>query len=141
MSNIKTVLAFDYGLRNIGLAQGNRLSNTSQELKPLKAKDGTPNWDEIKKILEEWQPDLVVVGLPLNMDDSESELSKRARKFANRLHGRFGVAIEMMDERLSSFEAKEEASERGQLGNYSKQPIDSIAARLILESWLASQPI
>lgn len=140
MSNIKTVLAFDYGLRNIGLAQGNRLSNTAQELKPLKAKDGIPNWDEIKKILEEWQPDLVVVGLPLNMDDSESELSKRARKFANRLHGRFGVAIEMMDERLSSFEAKEEASERGQLGNYSKQPIDSIAARLILESWLASQP-
>lgn len=140
MSKIKTVLAFDYGLRNIGLAQGNKLSNTAQELKPLKAKDGTPNWDEIKKVLDEWQPDLVVVGLPLNMDDSESELSKRARKFANRIHGRFGVAIEMMDERLSSFEAKEEASERGQLGNYSKQPIDSIAARLILESWLASQP-
>lgn len=140
MSKIKTVLAFDYGLRNIGLAQGNKFSNTAQELKPLKAKDGTPNWDEIKKALDEWQPDLVVVGLPLNMDDSESELSKRARKFANRIHGRFGVAIEMMDERLSSFEAKEEASERGQLGNYSKQPIDSIAARLILESWLASQP-
>ncbi len=140
MSKFKTVLAFDYGLRNIGLAQGNKLSNTAQELKPLKAKDGTPNWDEIKTVLDEWQPDLVVVGLPLNMDDSESELSKRARKFANRVHGRFGVAIEMMDERLSSFEAKAEASERGQLGNYSKQPIDSIAARLILESWLASQP-
>ncbi|GAA6151693.1 Holliday junction resolvase RuvX [Pseudoteredinibacter isoporae] len=140
MSNSKTVLAFDYGLRNIGLAQGNQFSRTAQELKPLKAKDGTPNWDDIKRLLDEWQPDVVVVGLPLNMDDSESDLSKRARKFANRLHGRFGVAIEMMDERLSSFEAKEEASERGQFGNYSKQPIDSIAARLILESWLANQP-
>lgn len=139
MNNTKTLLAFDYGLRNIGLAQGNTLSRTTQELKPLKAKDGTPNWEEIKKILDEWQPELVIVGLPLNMDGTESELSTRARKFANRLHGRFGVAIELMDERLSSFEAKEEASERGQYSNYSKQPIDSIAARLILESWLASQ--
>ncbi|WP_299775846.1 Holliday junction resolvase RuvX [uncultured Pseudoteredinibacter sp.] len=139
MSTIKTVLTFDYGLRNIGLAQGNLLSRTAQELKPLKAKDGTPNWDEISKLLKEWQPDLIVVGLPLNMDDSESELSARARKFGNRIHGRFGIKVEMMDERLSSFEAKEEASERGQYGNYSKQPIDSIAARLILESWLAKQ--
>ena len=76
------------------------MSQTTQELKALKAKDGTPNWEEIKKILDEWQPELVIVGLPLNMDGSESELCARARKFANRLHGRFGVAIELMDERF-----------------------------------------
>ena len=85
--------------------------------------------------MKEWQPDLVLVGLPLNMDDSESELSARARKFANRLHGRFGVKVEMVDERLSSFEAKSEVMERGGSRDYKNNPVDSIAARLILESW------
>ncbi|MCV6614630.1 MAG: Holliday junction resolvase RuvX [Cellvibrionaceae bacterium] len=132
----QTLLAFDYGLKNIGLAQGNSLTATCQELPPLKARDGVPNWDAVEAILTEWQPDLVLVGLPLNMDGSESELSRRARKFGNRLHGRFGVAIEMVDERLSSFEAKQQAAEQGHRGDYSKQPIDSIAARIILESWL-----
>lgn len=133
-----TYIAFDYGLKNIGVAQGNDITNTAQELPQMKARDGIPNWDEIEKLLQEWKPNKVIVGLPLNMDGSPSELSARANKFANRLNGRFGVTIEMMDERLSSFEAKAEASERGHKGNYGKQPIDSIAARLILESWLNS---
>lgn len=131
-----TYIAFDYGLKNIGVAQGNDISKTAQELPQMKARDGIPNWDEIEKLLQEWKPSKVIVGLPLNMDDSPSELSGRAKKFANRLNGRFQVAIEMMDERLSSYEAKAEAAERGHKGNYGKQPIDSIAARLILESWL-----
>ena len=92
--------------------------------------------NQIEKILSEWKPDLVLVGLPLNMDDSESELSTRARKFANRLHGRFGVRVEMVDERLTSFEAKGEVMSRGGSRDYKHNPVDSIAARLILESWL-----
>ncbi|GAB3113010.1 Holliday junction resolvase RuvX [Aestuariicella hydrocarbonica] len=131
----QSLLAFDYGTQNIGVASGQSLTQSCSELPALKARDGIPNWDDVGKLLQEWQPDLVLVGLPLNMDDSESELSTRARKFGNRLHGRFGVQVQMVDERLSTFAAKEEAAERGHKGNYGQAPIDSIAARLILESW------
>lgn len=136
---IKTLLAFDYGTKNIGVACGQTISGTSSSLAPLKAKDGIPDWSQVEKILGDWQPDLVLVGLPLNMDDSESELSLRARKFANRLHGRFGVKVEMVDERLSSFEAKGEVMSRGGSRDYKHHPVDSIAARLILQTWLEQQ--
>ena len=130
---IKTLLAFDYGTRSIGVANGQTLTGSATPLKELRAKDGTPNWDDIGKILKEWQPDLVLVGLPLNMDDSESEFAARARKFAKRLHGRFGVQVMMMDERLTTAEAKSIAGHRE---SYRDEPVDAIAAQLILESWL-----
>ena len=133
---IKTLLAFDYGTKNIGVATGQTITSSATSLAPLKAKDGVPDWTQIEKIIAEWKPDLVLVGLPLNMDDSESELSARARKFANRLNGRFGVKIEMVDERLTSFEAKGEVMRRGASRDYKNNPVDSIAARIILESWL-----
>lgn len=133
-----TAIAFDYGLMNIGTAYGQNLTGQGKELPTLKAKDGIPNWSEVEALLHEWRPNVVIVGLPLNMDDSESELSTRARKFARRLQGRFGYEVTLMDERLSTFHAKEEAKDRGHKGDYKNNPIDSIAARLILESWLAS---
>ena len=133
---IKTLLAFDYGTRNIGVATGQTITSSANSLAPLKAKDGVPDWLQIEKLLQEWKPDLVLVGLPLNMDDSESELSVRARKFANRIHGRFGTKIEMVDERLTSFEAKGEVMSRNGSRDYKHNPVDSIAARLILEGWL-----
>lgn len=135
----QTLLAFDFGTQNIGAAYGQTVTSTATELPTLKARDGIPNWDDFAALLKEWKPDKVLVGLPLNMDDTESGLSKRARKFGNRLHGRFGVAVEMVDERLSTFAAKEEAAERGHRGNYAQAPVDSIAARLILESWFTMQ--
>lgn len=131
-----TLLAFDYGTKNIGVAYGQTVTATAREIPAIKARDGVPNWDDIQALLKKWQPDLVLVGLPLNMDDTESELCTRARKFANRLTGRFGVKVELVDERLSTFAAKQEAADRGHRGNYGQAPIDSIAARLILESWL-----
>jgi len=133
-----SLLAFDYGTQNIGVASGQSLTRTASELAALKARDGIPDWNQVEKLLKDYQPDCVLVGLPLNMDDTESELSQRARKFGNRLHGRFGIKVEMVDERLSTFAAKEEAAERGHRGNYAQAPIDSIAARLILESWFTS---
>jgi putative Holliday junction resolvase len=133
---IKTLLAFDYGTRNIGVASGQTITRSATAQAPLKANDGVPDWALLEKLLREWQPELVLVGLPLNMDGSESELSARARKFANRLHGRFGVKIEMVDERLTSFEAKGEVMNRGGSRDYKNNPVDSIAARLILEGWL-----
>lgn len=133
-----SVLAFDYGTKNIGVAKGLTLTNSASELPPLKAKDGIPDWTQIEKLLNEWKPDLVLVGLPLNMDGSESELSTRARKFGNRVHGRFGVKVEFVDERLSSFEAKGEVMARGGSRDYRNNPVDSIAARIVLEGWLTN---
>jgi putative Holliday junction resolvase len=134
-----TALAFDFGLRSIGIAYGQSLTGSAQPLTPIKAKDGIPDWQLTEQIIEVWRPAVVVVGLPLNMDDSESELSRRARKFGNRVNGRFGqlfgFKLEFMDERLTSFAAKQDAKERGHKGNYKKEPIDSFAAQLILEDW------
>jgi putative Holliday junction resolvase len=131
-----TALAFDYGLKNIGVAYGHALTGSGQELTPLKARDGIPNWQQVEQLITEWQPTALVVGMPFNMDATESELCTRAQKFGRRLHGRFGVDVHYMDERLSTFDAKHEARARGHKGNYKNQPVDSIAARLILESWL-----
>lgn len=133
---VKILLAFDYGTKNIGVASAQTITRTATSLPGLKAKDGIPDWNQIEKLLQEYKPDLVLVGLPLNMDASESELSTRARKFANRLHGRFGIKIEMVDERLSSFAAKGEIMEQDGSRDYKKNPIDSIAARILLEDWL-----
>ncbi|MFT6101687.1 MAG: putative Holliday junction resolvase [Granulosicoccus sp.] len=132
-----TALAFDYGLKNIGAAYGQSITGQANELPPISARDGIPKWEDIETLLNEWKPDVVVVGLPLNMDGSESELSQRARKFARRIHGRFSSKVDFMDERLSTFDAKQEAKSRGHKGDYKQNPIDSIAARLILESWFA----
>lgn len=132
-----TYLAFDFGTKNIGVAYGQSLTGTANELTPIPVRDGVPHWESITALLAEWKPQQLVVGLPLNMDDSDSELAVRARKFGNRLHGRYSLPVAMFDERLSTRAAKEEAHERGHKGNYSKAPVDSIAARLILESYLA----
>lgn len=92
----------------------------------------------MEKLIDEWQPDCLLVGLPLNMDDSESELSRRAGKFGRRLAERFRLPVEYMDERLSSFEAKQQLREQGHRGDYRRKPADPLAAKLILESWLTS---
>ena len=84
-------MAFDYGLRQIGVAHGQTLTANAEGIGILQASDGVPNWDDVKAMLNEWKPNLILVGLPLNMDGSESELSRLARKFARRLQGRFNV--------------------------------------------------
>lgn len=130
-----TVLAFDYGSKYLGAAVGQTVTRTATALPHLKMRDGGPPWPEIEALLQQWQPQLVVVGLPLNMDGSESEMSQRARRFANRLHGRFNVAVACQDERLSSFEAKHRLPRQQHQGG----AIDSLAATVILEHWLMEQ--
>ncbi|AFI46641.1 Holliday junction resolvase RuvX [Pasteurella multocida subsp. multocida] len=134
-----TVLAFDFGTKSIGCAVGQNITGTAQALPAFKAQDGIPNWDAIGKCLAEWQPDRVVVGLPLNMDGTEQDLTVRARKFAHRLHGRFGVAVELQDERLTTTEARAEIFGRGGYKALNKSKVDGISACLILESWFENQ--
>ncbi|HDX0972299.1 Holliday junction resolvase RuvX [Pasteurella multocida] len=136
-----TVLAFDFGTKSIGCAVGQSITGTAQALPAFKAQDGIPNWDAIGKCLAEWQPDRVVVGLPLNMDGTEQDLTVRARKFAHRLHGRFGVAVELQDERLTTIEARAEIFGRGGYKALNKSKVDGISACLILESWFENQQV
>lgn len=133
----RLILAFDFGTRRIGVAVGSELLASARELEPLPARDGIPDWARVARRVEEWRPDLFVVGLPLNMDGSESVMSTRARKFGKRLYGRFGIPCEMVDERGSTREAKSIARDAGHRGNYREQGVDGIAAVLILEGWFA----
>lgn len=135
------VLGFDYGLRQIGVAVGQGITKQARELCVLKAQDGVPNWQQIASLLKEWQPNAIVVGLPLNMDGTSSEMSARAEKFARRLHGRFNLPVYTHDERLTSFEAKGQYAKHGHKGDYHKKPVDALAAALIIESWLENYPL
>jgi len=130
-----TLLAFDFGTKSIGVAVGQQLTGTARPLPALKAQDGTPDWLKIEALLKEWQPDHVVVGLPLNMDGTEQPLTASARKFANRLHGRFGIKVELHDERLSTVEARADLFSRGGFRALNKGSVDSLSAVIILESW------
>lgn len=130
-----TVIAFDFGTYSIGAAIGQDITRTARPLCAFKARDGKPNWQEIEKILLEWQPDYLVVGLPLNMDGTEQELTQRAKKFANRLHGRFGFQVQLQDERLSTVEAKAQLFKKGGFQALKKGKIDAGSAVIILESW------
>ena len=131
-----TAIGFDYGLRQIGVAIGNRELGTCQPLTVIRARDGAPDWEAVGRCLEEWQPGIAIVGQPLNMDGTKSEMSHRAQRFARQLEGRYQLAVDMVDERLSSREAKEQAREKGHRGDYKRDPIDADAAAIILQSWL-----
>ncbi|MEH6548655.1 MAG: Holliday junction resolvase RuvX [Pseudomonadales bacterium] len=124
-----TALAFDYGLSKLGVAVGQTQTATASPRGLVGAKDGIPQWERIDQLIAEWQPNLIVVGLPLNMDGSESDICRRARKFSRRLANRHDIPVSMMDERLSTREARNLTS--GDPAN----AVDDLAAVLILESW------
>lgn len=125
-----SALGFDFGTRRIGVAFGQSITGLSSPVATVPARDGIPDWTALDALVATWSPDVFVVGQPYNMDGSESELLLRARKFGNRLNGRYHKPCYGVDERLSSFEA------RGRLlrGESSAQ-LDSLAAQLILETW------
>lgn len=129
------VLGFDFGLRRIGVATGQGLTQTASPLMALSAREGSPNWEEMARLITQWKPTALVVGLPLNMDGSDSELAIRVRKFANRLHGRFGLPVYFVDERLSTREARALTGYRGRAGDQDGA-LDAAAAACILERWL-----
>ena len=123
----RRLLAFDFGTRRIGVASGQEMLGTGQPLAMLPARDGIPDWQQIEALLAEWQPDIVLVGLPLNMDDTENEMCARARKFGKRLHGRYHVTVEMVDERLTSYEAKGEVMAGGGSRDFGRHGVDDRA--------------
>ncbi len=129
------IMAFDFGTQKTGMAVGSSLIESATPLALFPMKDGIPNWDELLKIVKQHQPTLFLVGLPLNMDDSESELSARARKFARRLRHQTNIMTWMVDARLTAREARDELDHYQAQGRAKKLSADSIAAALFIESW------
>ncbi len=134
-------LCFDYGTVRIGLAVGNSLLGTARPLKVVANNSGTPNWSDIDKALEQWQPSALVVGIPLNLDGEEQDITKHARGFLRRLKKRYAVPVFAADEQFSSMQAQQELQKmraRGQRGKTQHADVDTLAAALILERWFAS---
>lgn len=134
----RTLLGFDFGKKYIGIAVGQEITGTASPIGSVKANDGIPQWDDIKKHIQAWQPDILVVGLPLNMDGSEQQLTLDAKKFGKRLMGRFGLEVAYQDERLTTASAKEALFAQGGYKNLKKDNIDAQSAAIIIEAYLES---
>ena len=128
----ETLLAFDYGLKKIGVALGNTLTRHARPLRILVPVTRQKRFEAIAQLLAEWQPDRVIVGLPLATDGGEQYTSLRCRRFANQLRGRFGVAVELVDERGSSMQAQQA------LGT--NEADDAMAAAIILQRYFDALP-
>ena len=130
-------MAFDFGIKNIGIAIGQEITKTASTFYSITAIDGQPNWSELDKIINEWQPHLFVVGDPFNMDGTRSKIQDLADRFSNSLNKRYDINIEKTDERLSSREAKERL-EKETIGTKDSSNKHSISAQVILEDWFRS---
>lgn len=135
MDDPQSLMGFDYGTRKIGVAAGQALTGSATPLEAIACRNGRPDWARIEEVLNEWRPELLVVGLPLNMDGSESESSRKARRFARQLAGRFELPARMVDERLSTREARERLGPAARKGPDPR--VDSLAAVLLIESCFA----
>ena len=131
-------MAFDFGTKRIGIAIGQELTGTARGLTTLKTVNNKPDWEAIRRLIAEWHPVILIVGLPLNMDGTEHDMTKAARRFGNQLQTRYNLPIEMFDERLTSLEAEETLKNR-QRARQNKAEIDMIAAQIILQGWLDTQ--
>jgi putative Holliday junction resolvase len=137
------ILAFDYGRKRIGAACGDTASRTASPLSAVPSGSAGPRWEAIDALIRDWQPALVVVGLPYNVDDSESALTAEARRFARELAGRYAVPVELIDERYSSLEAEARLKAARELGlrkrRVAKADVDAAAACIILERWFTEK--
>jgi putative Holliday junction resolvase len=134
------VMAFDFGRRRIGVACGDTLSRTASPLTGIANSAAGPRWDIVDSLIRDWQPALLVVGLPYNADGSESGMSQTVRGFANELGQRYALPVRLIDERYSSLEAETRLKSERESGlrkrRVAKADVDAAAACVILERWL-----
>ena len=130
-----TVLAFDFGEKRIGVAMGETITKIAHPLETIDAEQNEVKFAKIKALSIAWQPVLLVVGLPTHLDGTPHAMTMLAKKFAQRLAGRFDLPVTMMDERLTSDEAELMLKEQGVRGKNQKLSIDQVAAQLILQSY------
>jgi putative Holliday junction resolvase len=134
---LRTLLGFDFGLQRIGVAVGQEITGTATALETVTAVDGKPDWKTLSELVQTWQPDALVVGLPLHADGSEADITQTVKRFIRQLEGRFHLPVYSMDERLSSRVAGDLPSHHQQ--EQAGKGIDAVAARIILQDWLETQ--
>lgn len=132
-SSMTTILAFDFGTVNTGVATGNGISRTASPIATLAMRDGRPRWRELRALVEEWRPDRLVVGLPLNMDGTETTVAPQAKDFARELERRYGLPVTLVDERLTSVAAAERVAATDPRSH-------AVAAAIIAEQFLSTTP-
>ena len=132
-----TILAFDFGERRIGVAVGELQLGVAHPLETIDAEANAVRFARIEALVDEWQPVLLLVGLPLSLDGGEHGLTALARRFAQRLQGRYGIETRLVDERLTSVEAERQARDLGLNVRKARSTIDKLAAKLILESYFS----
>jgi len=131
-----TLLAFDYGDKLIGVAVGQTVTATATPLEAVAVRDRRPDWAAISRLIATWEPDALVVGLPLNMDGTEQGTTHRARRFARQLEGRYRMPVHAADERLTTREAQSRLA-----GDHAPDAApDAVAAQVILEGWFGTRP-
>lgn len=136
-------LGFDVGSKLIGVAVGNQLTASARALSVVAMREDRPDWPALDDLRAQWLPDTLVVGLPLTLDGDEQPASRRARRFAERLHARYGLPVLLVDERHSSQEAARRFASARAAGLKRRRDaaqIDAEAAAVILERWLAGAP-
>ena len=130
-----TLLGFDFGPRKIGVAVGQTITASASPLTTVRSRDQKPDWKRIEDLVLEWKPNVAIVGLPFNMDDTEAQFAPHARRFARQLRGRFGLEVHLVDERLTSIDARRRLGRKAT----SLEIVDAMAATLILETWLSER--
>jgi putative holliday junction resolvase len=142
LSPPRTILGFDYGKQRIGVAVGQEITGTARGLVTLSNIKLQPDWNKIDSLIAQWHPHLLVVGLPVNMDDSPHDLETTVRDFGKSLKTRYNLPVEWIDERLSSREAEAILADQipARHRQREKQEIDKLAAAIILQSWLHQHP-
>lgn len=129
-------IAFDFGFKRIGVAVGQRLTCSASPLATLAAKQGIPDWNLVQKLIAQWSPQALIVGLPTCIDNSELYTTSAARRFAKQLRKQFLLPVHLVDERLSTVEAREQLFAQGGYRKLKNSEVDSVAACVILEQWL-----
>ncbi|MEO8627024.1 MAG: Holliday junction resolvase RuvX [Betaproteobacteria bacterium] len=135
--NTGTVLAFDYGEKRLGVAVGESSLGIAHPVETISAGNDAARMEHVARVVQEWHPVLVIVGLPIHMDDRDHALAARCRRFAEQVTRRFGVATRLIDERLSSDAASESLREAGIRGIKQKAMLDQVAAQHILQTYFS----
>lgn len=138
--SIRSVIGFDFGLKRIGLATGQTITGTASPLATLTAVNQAPDWSSIAGHIRQWRPDALVVGIPYLLDGSETDITRAARNFSKELERRFQLPVYTIDESLTSFEAEQHLKQDMKIAKHNKGEIDKMAAAIIVQNWLDSQP-
>ena len=137
---VRSVIGFDFGLKRIGLATGQTITRTASPLATLQAVNNAPDWNSIAAHIRQWQPDALIVGVPYLLDGGETDITRAARNFSKELEKRFRLPVYTIDESLTSFEAEQRLRQETKIAKHNKHEIDKMAAAIIVQNWLDSQP-